>query len=365
MGYDASIKAVLKPQNLTKAYNGLATTRPTPLTDAWFVNPEQMDDDTGLSFYNPVESTPAPVNRAGGVARVLAMGSGKLRKLNLFTVFNQTNFQGNVLAAVQEKESQTLQDRGAKDVADVMLRFAERHRLLKELIIAKILATGKVYLNGVGEVLESSTGAVETCDFEVPSGNQTDIGGIIDSTWDGDSVDIPGHLDEIDDLNAQAGNPPLTDIWCHKLNLRHLRTNDAFAEWAKYNPGFNQAYMKGDATMVADGLFGKRWHFVNTYYTAADGTTKPFIPLEKAILTPPPTDPWVRISNGLTIVPDEIGLTGSIEEALRKCQKMYGPFAYAKLVDNPVMLSAFVGDKFAMNFLEPSAIYQADAFPSS
>lgn len=358
---DGSIRQILDPRVLTASYEQMPGSVPTPLSDYWFTNPENIDGDTFRSMYDPADITPAPGNLVGSEARVITMGNASEKVFNMFFTFNKTRFGEDSLNALREPDSYTLQNKGKSEVTRIMNKFVNRQRRFKELVLAKILTAGAVYMNEAGTILESSSGATVSATFQVAATHQGSLNSLITAMFSLPGTDIPTILETIDDAAAAANVPPPTDVWVNKKNLTHLRNNNAFKLWAKQNDVVTSTVLKGG--MIED-LWGKTWHFSNGYYTAADGTNKPYIPITgqgSLVLTPPP-GPWCKASQGSSLVPKSIEIKASVDELLNNFDVVYGPFAYAKLLDDPVSLLAYIGDKFGFNFNEPNAIWQADAF---
>lgn len=359
---DQSLEELLQPDVLTSSYQQIETIRQTPLSDMFFASAEDVDDDTFRFFYRPGDVKPAPINVPGASARVLTIGQAKERYLSLFTVFNSQEFNMSVFNAIREPDSRILQNMGRTEIVSQLGVFAERHRTLKELIVAKVLGDGIVYANAEGEILESSSGATYTADFGVPSGNKTDVGGIITDLFSEPTANIPLMIEQLQDNQKQNKMPTLTDVFLHKLNLQYLRENDYFIEWAVRMPDYAQRVLKGEP--IPD-LWGLNWHFVGDYYEAADASTKPIIARTKAIFTPDPSGTWKKAVRGPTIVPTQTSLAASVEQALSQMQLVHGEFAYASVEHNPARIVGFFGDKYGFGFAEPSAVVQATAFPAS
>lgn len=359
---DESIEELLQPDVLTSAYQQVDTPRETPLTDLFLANADDVDDDTFRFLYRPGDTKPAPINHPGGSARVLTMGQAKERYLSLYTVFNSHEFNMSVFNALREPDSHILQNMGRTEIVQILGVFAERHRTLKELIVAKTLGDGKVYANESGEILESSSGATYVADFGVPSGNQGDIGGIISDLFSEPDANIPLMIEQLQDNQRQNKMPPLRHVFLHKLNLQYLRENDYFIEWAVRMPDYASRVLNGEPI---EDLWGLTWHFNQDYYEAQDGTDKPMIARTKAIFTPDINGRWKRAVRGPTIVPKQTGLSLGVEQALTQLQLVHGEFAYAAVEHNPAKIVGFFGDKWGFGFAEPSAVVQATVFPSS
>lgn len=359
---DGSIRQILDPRVLTASYAQMPGTVPTPLSDFWFVNPEDIDGDTFRSMYDPADVTPAPGNLVGSEARVITMGNAREKVFNMFFTFNKTSFGEETLNALREPDAYTLQNKGRTEVTRVMNKFVNRQRRFKELVLAKILTQGAVYMNAAGVILESSSGAESSATFEVDATHQGNLDGLLTGLFNVAGTDIPSILESIDDAAATANVPPPTDVWINKLNLQSLRNNNAFKLWAKYNNVATDQVLKGS---MIEGLWGRNWHFIGTKYQGADGSMKPYIPLTgqgSLVLTPPPGEAWVKTSQGSSLVPKNLNVGQNVDEILNNFDVVYGPFAYAKLLDDPVRLLGYIGDKFGFNFNEPNAIWQATGF---
>ena len=358
---DGSIRQILDPRILTASYRQMPAMLPTPLTDALFVDPEQIDDDSFRMLYDPADSTPAPGNLPGSEARVIALGDAREKVFNMICSFNKTVLGEAVFRALREPDSYALQQMGRSEVNRIARKFANRQRQFKEVAIAKILTTGKLYMDPAGRILESAGGASVAADFEVAASHQGDLAGLIPSLFSDPGTDIPEVIESIDDAAAQAHVPVPTDVWVNKVNLQHLRNNNAFKFWAANNAAAATVLQGG----AIEGLWGKTWHFISGYYTAADGTSQPLIPITgtgSAVFTPPPGNPWLKCSVGATVLPRSINVVADFDAALSNLSTAYGQFMYAKLLDDPVRLVGYMGDKFGFNFNEPAAIWQAEAF---
>lgn len=362
MATDAGIRAILDPGYLTSQYVQRSPDFPTPLADAFFVNPENVPGSEYDLFFDPADSDVAPANQVGSEARVLTLGDAQERKAAMFYVFNKIPFGEDVLNALREPDSYTLQNKGRVEVGRRMTKFVNRHRRFKELVIAKSLVDGVVYLNKAGDVLESSSGAVYTCDLGVAATHKGTLDSLITAMFSAATTDIPSILESIDDAAESANVPPPTDVWVNKLNLGDLRNNDYFVEWAANNESASSRVLQGG---MIENLWGKTWHFIGTKYKAADGTMKPYIPVTgqgSLILTPKPGDPWMKAVNGSSLVPKSLEIVTDVESALNNLDEIYGQFMYAKIKDDPVNAWAYAGDKFGFNFNDPNAIWTGDAF---
>lgn len=352
-----TVNALLKYKALSALYAESPYNTQTPILDAFFTAPQNVDTDEYDLFVDPLDTTPAAVNRRDGSARSVDNMGLKQRRGVLFRTFNFKAFDSSVMQALQEPDSHNLDAKGAREIARQTAHFRQRHTTLKQLIVAKILTDGAVYWNRqTGVVSESGGTAKQTIEFGVSSANQTDLGGEITMNISNASFDFWGLFAYMDDTSASNNAAPVTDIWVHTTAKEHIRNNTQFQKWAAHAGMDAQAVLRGD---MIEGMFGKTWHFVGQKYTDESGTKRNYIPTSKLIATPSPADrSWYEAANGATLVPTTLGMGGSVEEMLRSVSTVYGPFSYAKVKDNPVIVEQYAGDCFGWNLTDPNAIYQ-------
>lgn len=352
-------KRLLDPRVLTASYVQRDPSHGFSLSDYYFANPRNVEGGDYELIYYPAMLDAAPLNAPGGEARVLAAGAAESRRASLFSVFNKVLLPGEALNALREPDSAALQDVGRTTIARVFDDFSERHRMLKELVIAKTLVDGTVSLDAQGRVLESTTGAQMTADFGIPANRRGNLGGIVSALWSATDTDIGKQIDIIRDSAAAANSEPPTEIWLNAIAKQYLRNNVQFQEWAKYSAVSADVVLRGD---MIPNLWGLNWRFYSGKYRTASGTLADFIPATRAILTPAASRPWVRATQGSTLVPKSVGVQATTDEALANTSKFYGPFSYAKLIDDPMSLYLYMGDKFGLHFADPAAVWSPTVF---
>ena len=365
-----SFRELLDPRILSASYAQRDGVRSYYLTDTFFKGPRNVEGHEYTLVYYPAMMEPAPGNVPGAEARVLVPNGATERRASLFANFNKVLMPGEVLNALREPDSLALQEMGATTVARVYDDFAERHNIFKELIVAKILTTGRVNMNAAGQILESSvhatTGVISdaantliSADFAVANSHRGNLGGIISALWSASTTTIATQLDALRDAAEAANVETPTDIYLHPTSKQHLRDNDEFVEWAAYNNRATDTVLRGD---MIEGLWGFNWHFYGGKYLSAAGTMLDYIPPTRAIIAPPANRPWLRPSQGSTLVPSQIGVMADWQEALRNTTKYYGKYSYAKLLDDPMALYLYMGDLFVLNFADPNAIWMPTVF---
>lgn len=362
---DNSMDVLLHPDLLTQRYMQGYNNQAMPLTAAWWdAAPRQqvMGNDYSFLFFNAV-SKPSPMNVAGGTARLLAQTrTGKRTYASCHHVFNQMVVGQDALLALESLDSEALQDKGAESIALAFDEVGERHKIAKELMIAKSISGGIVYVDNNGQVLEDSTTAVITVDLQVPANNKTNLNGLLASLWSNKTAKLCDQLDAIRRCSMQNNRERPTEIWVNSINKKHLRNNDQFVEWCLKSDRAVEEVLRGE--IILD-LWGWNWHFVDGTYTASDNTTKDFFPTTIATITPPITGAWCKRTDHLSVVPKQTGIMPDWKSAHGMAPKYFGPYSYAYIDHNPYQLSLFMGDKYGFVFADPGAIYIATAFTAS
>lgn len=350
-----TILDLLDPQVLTAAYQQKKTTRPTLLTDTFFINPEQIEGDSFELFVDPFESKPAPFNTPGSEARVIDASGANSKKMTLFAAFNKLPIKDEkVFYALREPDSPSLQNMARTEITRQMEHFKTRQLLSKEVALAKILTTGIVYLDAGGNVLESSSGAVVTADFNVPADHKDQMGGLISAKWSTAGTDIQEQFDNIDIQAEKDGVPKPRHIWCNSKIKNYLRANTDFRAWASASAGISEQVAGGQ---IIEGLFGKTWHFYDATYENASGTETLLIPDDQLIMTPDPTEPVFKSTTGSSLIPSEVGVGGTIEDRINAMMKVYGEYSYSKLEDDPIQLFMYMGDKWGFHLADTNAVW--------
>lgn len=352
------LQEVLHPRVITEAYREVASAAVSnPLVDFYSSQTRELGGDRFEFAYRSAMKDPAPGNTRGQPARVLQPSGLAEKRVYMLHAFNEVGLSMDALQMIRRPNDETLQQKGRDEIQRQLEDFGDRHRIFRAVCLAKTFADGIVYFNSAGQVLESSSGALYSVDFGVPASRKTQLdpggGSIIGTTWSNAAATILTDLDDIR-IQAEADNcEEPRHIWCHPSMKAYLRANTELKAWLQASPEKVDRILAG--SMIED-LNGWTWHFYGGTYTAADGTTKPYIPTTKAILTPD-IGPWIKAVNGSELITNFEGISGSVDEALANVTEVFGDFAYVKLVDNPTKLVLRMGTNFVYAFASPNSIW--------
>lgn len=306
---------------------------------------------------------PAPINFRGQPARVLSPTGKEKASLTMLNSFNVISLGMDVMQMLREPDQHILQQRGRTEIAQQFEDFATKHRVLKQVYMAKTFQGGAVYFDGEGEILESSSGAAITVSTGIPAINigaldkadfGTGSGDIIAAAWDVAGTKILTQLEDLSEAAEYQNTEPPRHIWLHRSNKKWLRENTEIL--AFYNAGQERL----DKDLMADtfeiGNFV--FHFYGGTYTGSDGTTQPFIPKTKAIITPE-VGGWLAQGVGLQLIPTTLDIQSSIQDVVSGWQDHWGEFAYALADHNPASINMYMGFNWLFGFRNPSSVFVA------
>lgn len=304
---------------------------------------------------------PAPINFRGQPARVMQPTGKEKASLAMLNSFNVISLSMGVLQMLREPDQHILQQRGRTEISQQFEDFATKHRMLKQVYVAKNFLGGAVYFDGGGEILESSAGAEIVVETGVPAINQgqldkadfgTGTGNIIALPWDNAAAKIFTQLDDLYEVTEYQNTEPLRHVWLHRSNRKWLRDNTEIL--AFYSAG--QERLDRDLMSDTFELNGWMFHFYAGTYKAADGTTKPFIPKDKAIVTPDPGQ-WLAQGVGLQLIPTSLDIQNSVQDVVSGWQEHWGDFAYTLADHNPASINMYMGFNWLFGFRNPASVF--------
>lgn len=352
------LQEVLHPQVITEMYREESGRFPlNPLVDFYSAQIKNYKGDRFEFAYRAAVKEPAPANLRGQPARVLQPTGLRDAKVYMLRAFNEIGLSMDALQMLRRPSDVTLQEKGREEIVRQMEDFGDRHKVFRAVCLAKTLVEGKLYFNAAGQVLESSAGAAYTVDFGVADSHRSQLnpgsGNILTTSWDDPAAKILDHLDgvRIEAEKENAEEP--RHIWLNHYAKRWLRDNTQLKAYVQGSPEMVDRVLAGS---MIENLNGWTWHFYSGTYTAADGTTQPYIPTTRAILTPD-LGPWLRAANGSELITGYEGIRASIDEALADVTEVFGDFAYVKLIDNPTKLVLRMGTNFVYAFANPNAVW--------
>jgi hypothetical protein len=349
---------VLHPKVITELYREESKQSfRSPLVDFYS---SQIRDYSGDRFefaFREAMKQPAPANFRGQPARILQPTGPSDRRVYMLHAFNEVSLSLDALQMIRRPGDQTLQEKGREEIVAQMDDFGARHQIFRTVCLAKTLSAGEIHFGADGTVLESSTGAAYSVDFGVPASHKGQLNNgsssVIDTAWDDPSAKILDQLDELRIRAEEENVDELRHIWLHHSAKRWLRENEQLQEYAGGSSEGVDRLLRGP---TVEDVNGWTWHFYSGTYRAADGSTAPFLPRTRAVITPD-VGPWLRAANGSELLTTFEGIRSSVDGALQDVTEVFGDFAYVKLMDNPTKLVLRMGTNFVYAFANPKAVW--------
>jgi hypothetical protein len=333
---------------------------PASFPQAFLTLTKQVDgDSTAWDIYESTRQS-AKITAPGSAAvQVTQMGVSN-RAAKLLHSFESMRHSAEVLLSLRKAGDTVLDSKGAMELARQSAEFKRRFQNLRIAAVLSGLTLGKIYLKqdttGPGfQILPSSSGATVTIDLGVPAANLTTLNGIIDFTWNSGnaSLSIAKQIEAIQDVQVQAGNPAIKYAIYGPGVINAVRADPLTAAIIAGNPQIANGFASG----VVPNLYGLTWIPATGDFIEAPDGTKTKMLTNKCIFVPEITRDWYEMHEGSSAVPNSYGAASDAADAASLVDVIYGMFSYAKIIDNPVGIEHFCGDKFLPTFKVPTNVF--------
>ena len=270
--------------------------------------------------------------------------------------------KATVLQALQDMNSPARQERGQQEVDRQTAVFAQRFTNARVSYVYSALTLGLIYTDVDGNLLPSSSTAVETIDFSVPADNKNQLGGIIGTDWDEAGATI---IQDVKDIQAKAlenTGYPLKYAFYGSALLDYFLINTALKELINGNPAVANSFLNLE---IPDGFLGLTWIPAHTaLYKDSGATYRYWWATDTVVFTPEPSPDWWDIIQGTYPVPTDVsGVSEDARGAISgSTTDVTGMFSYAYLNPDPDPPSVkhVMGDVFLPLLKVPASIYIAD-----
>jgi hypothetical protein len=371
-----SLQTMLTHKEMTATYRAAPTTAGTPMLDRFFTN---ISGTTGDEVVIPVmgrSNRPMPGNTRGSAPRRHAGQGLSTKQFALFHSFNEYSMAANCLRFLRSSDA-AIQRLGKEIIDNTIKEAGERQKMFRDVVVGQIVTTGKVYLDGDGEVLvpsvDDTTGVVTDpatkvveADYGIEDSqrgrcDQGSADYVFSGAWDTDTTDWFSELQRARDISLKNGAEPPDTVYLHQLQRGAMIASDIFQEWAIQNNRRNDEVL---AAAKFENVRGWNFVFLEGYWTAADGTQYPVIPVRNAIIAPASAT-WRECKEGEQDIPSRVGIEATMEAAIASLKAVQGMFSYAQITTNPlVQLSLFTGDNFGMGLRSPKSLWMPTVFAS-
>lgn len=286
--------------------------------------------------------------------------------VKLFHGHENITFDAVTLEAMRNFTDYNLQEKGKEFVMKQMNECKYYIENAEDLTALFVLCKGKLWRDSAGNMLPSSSGATYTHDFGV---NQTtNVGTIaaitgVPGSWMSPATQIPLQLETLR-IKAQQAHGYIPEIVLYGKNVpTMLAQNDFVQPFLSRDGTRRESWLKGKFPEPAYNLFGYEWYPISDagFNDAATGTYQLPIDDNAIVFCPQPDDSWWDKAEGSYAVPTNINIMSDLESSLGAWEKVYGRFAYSKLMDDPVRMIGHYGNTWTYIMKNPDVVWQLTA----
>ena len=363
-----TLQQILGGKNLTGVIQGVRGGVPSDILPPAFMTTTRTVEGDHCT-YRKVEGTRKTARQVhyGSKARVASISGVSEVPIKLLHSFESIGHSPATLMNLTELGSESRQRIGQSEISRQTREFRQLFDNLRVAAIYSIFANGAIYFDGDGNLLPSSSGAVVTIDFAVPSGNQNQLdvlgdGAIITASWATAGTAIHKQIANLKKAARKLTGYPLRYAFYGENILDYLLGNTKLKEIINRNPATQAAALQNE---IAPGFLGLTWVPIqDAFFVDQDDAKQDFFGGDTVVFTPEPSPEWWEVINGTYPVPTDIGeVAANGENALGNVAEVAGLFSYAVLSHNPVGIEQFAGDTFLPIPKVPGAMFIADVTP--
>lgn len=272
--------------------------------------------------------------------------------------FEEITFNPIVLQQLRNYENYDVQQMGKEEVARQIGNFTELFVNLRRAATMLMLHNGSLWFDGNGNLLPTSSGAVETLTANRSANNEAQLNGLITAPWNLNSTDIPKDLRSLKLRSAEDTGFQLKYALYGKNIPSYMTQNDYVIDYLSRNNTWNNKW--NESAEIPDGLFGFTW--VPMYTSFFDDSTETHQTIwndDTVVFCPEVDKRWWEVIEGSYPVPTTINVQTDAEAALNSLKEVYGMFGYSTVQTNPVSIATFMGDTFFPALKNPTVTYKA------
>lgn len=245
--------------------------------------------------------------------------------------------------------------------------FGNRQGNLRTTAVHSFVTFGKIWIDINGNVLLSSSGAVDTVDYRIPSGNVAAFG----TAWSDTTADIPGMVMTLQQTATRTTGRPLVYAIYGKNAPGYMAKNtamQAFLSRIYAKPDVQQFWINNQT--IPTGLLDLTWvPGKDIFFQADDGTLTSYFPDDQITFLPAMGRDAYVVREGSYPVPTKFAAlqtSGDFEALIRECinNPVYGAFRYAYGIAVPTPQIMMVqGDTFLPDMKVADSMYIYDVTP--
>lgn len=372
-----TLEQIIGAESQLGLIEGVKTGIRRPLPDEWFRSSQKVEGNTGK--YVKVDGTreTARLVQYGSASRGRVLSGISEVPVNLMHTFEHQAHGPSLLAKLMPGTGEAIngtpsssQKMGMFELKRQTELFKQRFENLRTAAVMMALSRGILYFDVNGNLLNTSSGAVVSVDFQVPAGHKAQLdwagsGAIIGASWATAGTDILTDMEQIHEAAESETGYPIEVAIYGKNVLKYLVGNTSLA--SLITGGSNADANAFARRMIPDGFLnvGKWIPAPSTSFADNDGTYQKIVPDDTIVFCPQPDPSWFDVLEGTFPVPTG---TGNVREdvvaVLSDLKLVTGMFNYAAIsrIDPPGVVQ-YSGDTFLPVLKVPKAIFIADVTP--
>lgn len=205
----------------------------------------------------------------------------------------------------------------------------------------QMLRKGAYWYNAQGDLLQSSSGAVDTVDFGVPAGNKNQVGGIIDVSWGNSAANIFQHIELLKKKQVQDTGREI-EVCYYGINIpKNIYLNASMKQYFQFNPVYFQAFAQNSGAIPAGFMGINKWVPMRDAFHENEAETKTQgWDDDLAVFTPAITKDLYTKFRGSTLAPTNMGVGSGVDTG----ELVYGMGGYSIFMTDPVAVKVVMFD---------------------
>lgn len=352
------LQEILGYTTITKAIEATVNGIPDPLPDSFSTSNSTGLGNRGRYRRYIAERRTMQLTQFGAPARVVnARDMGEVEFVTMH-FFEQLPLDPFIYGQLQSPNS--YEHDGAlqhlKRQVGYHARKAANTRIATKL---KVLHDGVIYWDGSGNLLPTSSGAVETHSFQVNANNQSQLNGIIGASWALSNTNIPLHLRLLKKRARRLTGYKLRYAFYGENVPGYLLQNQYIQQHFVRNPGRNADFLESNE--VGD-LLDYTWvPAYEAFWEDQSATNQDIWNADQVVFTPEPDEQWWDIHEGSYPKPTSIYQVAADGEAAMRNNMDWirGMGGYGLVLHNPPTCNNYYFDTFLPLLKNPDTIFQA------
>jgi hypothetical protein len=353
-----ALEQILGYVSLLKQVETIKTGIPKVLPDSYEMSRENVINDDAR--YVTLHGTRATMHRVeyGAPSMKAPLVDIGDRPVKLAHFFEHIDLKPNVLAKLRNYDNYNVQKLGMQEVGRQIKQAMTKVTNTRRATTYQVLANGKLYFDGLGNLLPTSSGQKTTLDFGMSANNQNQLNGILDTGWQYPTTNIPKQVRKLRRQAAQATGYPLKYAFYGVNVPGYLEANNWVENYLAREPAMRAEFL--ETGELPKGLFGLTWiPAYEAFYADSAGTNQTIFGDDVVVFAPEAGDDTFDVIQGSYCIPKSLNIIANAEAAMTNVEQVFGDFAYAKLIDDPVTVRIYYGTTYLPVMKNPDAFFEA------